>query len=71
MESDLEEIKVIGKGRYGTVVLAERKNSLVAVKVFNSSDESFWMREKDIFEINLLRHRNVVGEILLYGSLFI
>ncbi|KAB7500544.1 Bone morphogenetic protein receptor type-1B [Armadillidium nasatum] len=59
----IEQIRIIGKGRYGEVLLGKWRGESVAVKVFSTTDEASWLREKEIYQTVLLRHENVLGFI--------
>uniref|UniRef100_H2Y7B1 receptor protein serine/threonine kinase n=1 Tax=Ciona savignyi TaxID=51511 RepID=H2Y7B1_CIOSA len=59
----IEIVREIGKGRYGTVSLGKWKDEKVALKIFNSTDEDSWFRETEIYQTVLLRHDNVLGFI--------
>lgn len=36
----------------------------VAVKIFSSRDEKSWFRETEIYNTVLLRHENILGELI-------
>ena len=55
--------KVIGAGRYGDVLLAKLRGDNVAVKIFKTTEESSWQRERDIYNSVLLNHGNLLGFI--------
>ena len=52
--------KQIAKGRFGDVWVGDWKGEQVAVKIFNSRDESSWSRETKIYTANSLRHANIL-----------
>lgn len=54
----------VGKGRYGEVWLARWRGEKVAVKVFFTSEEASWFRETEIYQTVLMRHENILGELL-------
>ncbi len=58
----------IGKGRYGQVHRATYQGDDVAVKIFLTSAEASFEREREIFNITLLRHENILNYV---GSDFI
>ncbi|MCL4128565.1 UNVERIFIED_CONTAM: hypothetical protein GTU68_048695 [Idotea baltica] len=59
----IEQSRVIGKGRYGEVLLGKWREENVAVKVFSTTDEASWLREKEIYQTVLIRHENILGFI--------
>lgn len=61
--NDIELIGVVGKGRFGVVWHGEYKGRSVGVKIFSSNGETLWIREKDIYNITLIRHKNILGFI--------
>nr|BAB87725.1 HrBMPR [Halocynthia roretzi] len=56
----IEITKKLGSGRYGTVKLGKWRDELVAVKIFNTTDEDSWFRETEIYQTVLLRHENIL-----------
>jgi hypothetical protein len=52
----------IGKGRYGEVFLGEWGGTSVAVKSFHSMEDASWEREKQIYQLALMKHPNILGE---------
>jgi len=61
--NQIEIVKEIGQGRYGTVMLGKWREEKKAVKIFNSTDEDSWHRETEIYQTVLLRHENILGFI--------
>ncbi|RZF49102.1 hypothetical protein LSTR_LSTR008388 [Laodelphax striatellus] len=55
--------KLVGKGRYGEVWLANWKGENVAVKVFVTTEEASWFRETEIYRSVLMRHENILAFI--------
>ena len=57
--------RLIGQGEFSgnSIWLAEWNGQPVAVKVFPTSNESSWDREREIFNTVLLRHPNILGYI--------
>lgn len=53
-----------GKGRYGEVWRGQWQGENVAVKIFSSRDEKSWFRETEIYNTVLLRHENILGELI-------
>ncbi|GIX72785.1 hypothetical protein CDAR_72271 [Caerostris darwini] len=60
---ELEMLESIGRGRFGEVWKARYRDQLVAVKVFFTSEEPSWSREKEIYNTALLRHDNILGYV--------
>lgn len=60
----------IGKGRYGDVYLGEWGGTSVAVKSFHSTEENSWTRERQIYQLALLKHPNILGRKKVYLSYF-
>ena len=58
----------IGKGRYGDVFLGEWNGTPVAVKTFHSTEEHSWTRERQIYQLTLLKHPNILGRFTTYLS---
>ncbi|XP_039273137.1 bone morphogenetic protein receptor type-1B-like [Styela clava] len=56
----IEILRELGRGRYGTVMLGKWRDEYVAVKSFNSTEEKSWARETEIYQTVLLRHENVL-----------
>nr|CAB3225938.1 TGFbeta receptor-Ib [Phallusia mammillata] len=63
VSKQIETVKEIGRGRYGTVMLGKWREEKVALKIFNSTDEDSWFRETEIYQTVLLRHENILGFI--------
>ncbi|XP_078005225.1 bone morphogenetic protein receptor type-1B-like [Phascolarctos cinereus] len=59
----VEMVQQIGKGRYGEVWMAKWRGEKVAVKLFSSTEEASWSREKEIYLTVLVRHENILGFI--------
>lgn len=55
----------VGKGRYGEVWLAQWRGEKVAVKVFFTTEEASWFRETEIYQTVLMRHENILGELVI------
>jgi len=55
--------KNVGKGRFGEVYMAHWHGDTVAVKIFQTTDEASWKREKEIYQTMMLRHENILGFI--------
>lgn len=51
----------IGKGRYGEVFLGDWGGTSVAVKSFHSLEDASWEREKQIYQLALMKHPNILG----------
>jgi len=60
---DWSQVKWSGRGRYGQVLVAPFRGTRVAIKVFNTTEESSWLREQAIYNTPLLRHENILGFI--------
>jgi TGF-beta receptor type-1 len=54
-------VNLIGKGRFGEVWKGQWRGDNVAVKIFNSRDETSWQREVEIYQTIMLRHDNILG----------
>jgi len=61
--NQIQIVKEIGRGRYGTVMLGTWREEKVALKIFNSVNEDSWHRETEIYQTVLLRHENILGFI--------
>ena len=57
-------VKSIGKGRYGEVWKAKWRGENVAVKIFFTTEEASWFRETELYQTVLLRHENILGELV-------
>ena len=57
--------ELLGQGEFSgnSIWLAEWNGSKVAVKVFPTSNECSWDREREIYNTVLLRHPNILGYI--------
>ncbi|OAF69279.1 hypothetical protein A3Q56_02959 [Intoshia linei] len=53
--------KIIGKGRFGDVWLADWRGAQIAVKTFSSINETSWSREVDIFNTAFINHNNILS----------
>lgn len=60
----IQMVKQIGKGRYGEVWMGKWRGERVAVKVFFTTEEESWFRETEIYQTFLMRHDNILGEVL-------
>lgn len=56
----IEILRELGRGRYGTVMLGKWQEEYVAVKMFHSTEEKSWARETEIYQSVLLRHENIL-----------
>lgn len=63
-------VKQIGKGRYGEVWMGKWRGEKVAVKVFFTTEEASWFRETEIYQTVLMRHENILGELVRQCSGF-
>ncbi|XP_063145918.1 bone morphogenetic protein receptor type-1B-like [Candoia aspera] len=59
----IQLVKQIGRGRYGEVWMGTWRGEKVAVKVFFSTEEASWFREREIYQTVLIRHDNILGFI--------
>ena len=48
------------------VKLGKWRDENVALKIFFSKDEDSWFRETEIYQTVMLRHENILGEVLLF-----
>lgn len=57
--------KNVGKGRFGEVYMGYWNGDVVAIKVFQTTDEMSWKREKEIYQTMMLRHENILCKSVL------
>lgn len=60
---EIQMVRLIGKGRYSEVWLAQWRDEKVAVKTFKYTQETSWFRETEIYQTVLMRHENILGFI--------
>lgn len=63
ISKQIQMMKLVGKGRYGEVWLANWRGEKVAVKVFLTTEEQSWFRETEIYQTVLMRHENILSFI--------
>lgn len=51
----------LGRGRFTEVYVGDWKSGKIVEKVFSTTDEERWFREKKVYETALLRHDNILG----------
>ncbi|XP_077996714.1 activin receptor type-2A-like [Glandiceps talaboti] len=57
----LKLLEVKARGRFGAVWKAQMLNEYVAVKVFPYQDKDSWLKEQEIYELNLMKsHPNIL-----------
>lgn len=60
--------KQVGKGRFGEVYTARWNGEMVAAKVFQTTDEASWNREKEIYQTMMLQHENILCKFVFSFS---
>lgn len=61
MSKEISLQECLHKGKYNEVWRGVWREESVAIKIFYSRCEEFWIREKEIYSINMLRHENILG----------
>uniref|UniRef100_A0A183C3J0 receptor protein serine/threonine kinase n=1 Tax=Globodera pallida TaxID=36090 RepID=A0A183C3J0_GLOPA len=59
---DLRMLEVFARGRYGELRKALYRGTVVAVKVFYTTEEESWLNERDIYQSQMLNHENILRE---------
>ncbi|KAL3102096.1 hypothetical protein niasHS_003505 [Heterodera schachtii] len=57
---DLQLMEVFARGRYGELRKAFYRGTVVAVKIFYTTEEESWQNERDIYQCQMLNHENIL-----------
>ena len=60
ISQNIQLIESIGKGHYSEVFLGKRGSQCVAVKVFSTTIEQSWKRERMIYSTFVLENENIL-----------
>ncbi|KAI6214169.1 Receptor protein serine/threonine kinase [Aphelenchoides besseyi] len=57
---NLTLMEMVARGRYGEVRRALYRGTVVAVKMFYTTEEESWKNERDIYQTEMLNHENIL-----------